>query len=134
MSLPFFLVDAFTDRAFGGTPHAVILDADDLSKAMMQAVAREMNHSETAFLRRSNRADFGVRYFSPNQEVPMAGSPTIATVHALLESGRLALNGEPILPGSGASENFAPPRPAFCSILASPTLWGKAAGLPFPGS
>lgn len=88
---PFMQIDAFTDRALEGNPCAIVFDADDLSAATMQAIAREMNLSETAFVRRSRLADFGVRYFTPAEEIPLAGHPTIATTFALLESGRLPL-------------------------------------------
>jgi trans-2,3-dihydro-3-hydroxyanthranilate isomerase len=91
---PFMQVDAFTDRPLGGNPCAVVLDSDDLDEAEMLAIAREMNLSETAFVRRSTAADFGVRYFTPAEEIPLAGHPTIATVFALVQSGRLALAGE----------------------------------------
>ncbi|TGE18877.1 PhzF family phenazine biosynthesis protein [Hymenobacter elongatus] len=90
---PFLLVDAFTDTALGGNPCAVVLDADDLSAETMQRLAREFNQSETAFVRRSAVAEFGVRYFTPAEEIPLAGHPTIATVTALLHTGRLALAG-----------------------------------------
>jgi trans-2,3-dihydro-3-hydroxyanthranilate isomerase len=60
----------------------------------MLAIAREMNLSETAFVRRSQVADFGVRYFTPAEEIPLAGHPTIATTFALVDSGRLKLAGE----------------------------------------
>ena len=90
---PFMQVDAFTDRPLGGNPCAVILDADDLDEATMLAVAREMNLSETAFVRRSSVADFGVRYFTPAEEIPLAGHPTIATTFALVQAGRLRLSG-----------------------------------------
>jgi trans-2,3-dihydro-3-hydroxyanthranilate isomerase len=86
-------VDAFTDRPLSGNPCAVVLEADDLGESEMLAIAREMNLSETAFVRRSNVADFGVRYFTPAEEIPLAGHPTIATTFALIESGRLALSG-----------------------------------------
>ncbi|MCB2408691.1 PhzF family phenazine biosynthesis protein [Hymenobacter lucidus] len=89
-SYPFLLVDAFTDTALGGNPCAVVLDADDLSAEEMQRLAREFNQSETAFVRRSAVADFGVRYFTPAEEIPLAGHPTIATITALLHTGRLA--------------------------------------------
>jgi len=56
-------------------------------------VAREMNLSETAYVRRSSVADFGARYFTPAEEIPLAGHPTIATTFALWEWGRLALTG-----------------------------------------
>ncbi len=59
----------------------------------MQAVAREMNLSETAFVLESDRADVRARYFTPAEEIPLAGHPTIATFHALVESGRLEFAG-----------------------------------------
>ncbi|TGE28252.1 PhzF family phenazine biosynthesis protein [Hymenobacter metallicola] len=88
---PFLLVDAFTATALGGNPCAVVLDADDLSAEAMQQLAREFNQSETAFVRRSAVAEFGVRYFTPAEEIPLAGHPTIATVTALIHTGRLTL-------------------------------------------
>lgn len=91
---PFMQIDAFTDRPLEGNPCAVVFDADDLDDAAMLTIAREMNLSETAFVRRSDAADFGVRYFTPAEEIPMAGHPTIATSFALVESGRLRLAGE----------------------------------------
>jgi len=90
---PFMQVDAFTDRPLGGNPCAVIFDSDEMDEATMLALAREMNLSETAFVRRSEAADFGVRYFTPAAEIPLAGHPTIATAFALVDSGRLALSG-----------------------------------------
>lgn len=88
-SYPFLQVDAFTDRALGGNPCAVVFDADDLTPETMLAIAREMNLSETAFVIKSTVADFGARYFTPAEEIPMAGHPTIATVFALIDRGRL---------------------------------------------
>jgi trans-2,3-dihydro-3-hydroxyanthranilate isomerase len=90
---PYRLVDAFTDQPLGGNPCAVFFDADALDAATMQAIAREMNLSETAFVRRSTVADVGARYFTPAEEIPLAGHPTIATIFALVEAGRLALAG-----------------------------------------
>lgn len=92
MTRPFLLVDAFTDTRFGGNPCAVVLDADGLEPADMQRLAAEFNQSETAFVRSSSRADFGVRFFTPAEEIPLAGHPTIATVVALLHAGRLSLD------------------------------------------
>ncbi len=54
----FFLIDAFADRPLSGNPCAVVLDADDLDDSRMQSIATEMNLSETAFVRRSERCDF----------------------------------------------------------------------------
>ena len=87
-------VDAFTTRPLEGNPCAVVFDAGDMSPELMQKVAREMNLSETAFVIPSDEADVGVRYFTPAEEVPLAGHPTIATAWALAETGRIPLRGE----------------------------------------
>ncbi|MFN8598487.1 MAG: PhzF family phenazine biosynthesis protein [Anaerolineae bacterium] len=91
---PFMQVDAFTERALGGNPCAIVFEADDLDDATRLAIARENNLSETAFVVRSAVADFGARYFTPAEEIPLAGHPTIATVYALIDSGRLKLTGD----------------------------------------
>jgi len=88
----FLQVDAFTDHPLGGNPCAVLFDTDQLDVATMLAIAKEMNLSETAFVRRSSMADFGVRYFTPAEEIPLAGHPTIATTFALIDTGRLNLS------------------------------------------
>jgi len=87
-------VDAFTERPLVGNPCAVLFETDGLTDETMLAIAREMNLSETAFVYHSKKADFGARYFTPGGEIPLAGHPTIATVHALVESGRIKLTGE----------------------------------------
>lgn len=91
---PFMQVDAFTTQPLAGNPCAIVFDADDLDDQQMLAIARENNLSETAFVRRSSVADFGARYFTPAEEIPLAGHPTIATVFALAETGRLPLTAE----------------------------------------
>ncbi len=88
-ALPIIQVDAFTRSVFGGNPCAVVFDADALDEHTMQAIAREMNLSETAFVMDSERADFRARYFTPTEEIPLAGHPTIATVYGLLCTSRL---------------------------------------------
>lgn len=92
-ALPIIQVDAFTTTVFGGNPCAVVFDADGLDPATMQAIAREMNLSETAFVMDSTRADVRARYFTPAEEIPLAGHPTIATVYGLLATGRLRHDG-----------------------------------------
>jgi len=86
-------IDAFTDRPLGGNPCAVLFNTDDMDEETMLAIAREMNLSETAFVRRSQVADFGARYFTPAEEIPLAGHPTIATVYALAVTERLLVSG-----------------------------------------
>jgi trans-2,3-dihydro-3-hydroxyanthranilate isomerase len=88
---PFMQVDAFTDKPLAGNPCAIVFDADDLNERQMLAIAKEMNLSETSFVRNSEIADFGVRYFTPAEEIPLAGHPTIATAFALVDAGRLPL-------------------------------------------
>jgi PhzF family phenazine biosynthesis protein len=83
------VVDAFTAQPFRGNPAAVcVLDVrrDD---AWLQAVAREMNLSETAFLLRRDDG-FGLRWFTPTVEMPLCGHATLASAHALWDTGELA--------------------------------------------
>jgi trans-2,3-dihydro-3-hydroxyanthranilate isomerase len=91
---PFMQVDAFTTHRLAGNPCAILFEADGLNDDSMLAIAREMNLSETSFVFKSEKADIGARYFTPGGEIPLAGHPTIATVHALVESGRLSLGGD----------------------------------------
>ncbi len=77
----FATLDVFTDRRFAGNPLAVVLDADELDAAAMQAIAREFNHPETVFVFApadpAHRAR--VRIFTPARELPFAGHPTVGT-------------------------------------------------------
>jgi trans-2,3-dihydro-3-hydroxyanthranilate isomerase len=83
-------VDAFTSTPLAGNPCAVVLDALGLDDPIMQAIARETNLSETSFVfPGDHESDFVVRYWTPSGEIPMAGHPTIATTHALCESGAI---------------------------------------------
>lgn len=87
-------VDAFTDRPFGGNPAAVCwLDAE-ADPDWMQAVAAEMNLSETAFVWRLD-GGMELRWFTPTIEVDLCGHATLATAHALWSSG-LASQNEPL--------------------------------------
>lgn len=82
-------VDVFTAQALKGNPLAVILDAEGLDDEQMQAIARWTNLSETTFVLppQDPTADYHVRIFTPDTELPFAGHPTLGTAHALLESG-----------------------------------------------
>jgi trans-2,3-dihydro-3-hydroxyanthranilate isomerase len=86
-------VDAFTTRPLGGNPCAIVFDCADLPDATMQAIAKEMNLSETSFVWRMDDGRFRARYFTPAEEIPLAGHPTIATVFSLVETGRLKMEG-----------------------------------------
>lgn len=71
-------VDAFTSEPFRGNSAGVVLHADTLSDAQMQLIARELRHSETAFLLKSDESDVRIRYFTPTVEVPICGHATVA--------------------------------------------------------
>lgn len=88
-SYPFVTVDVFTATPFGGNPLAVVLDAEGLSAARMQAVAREFNHVETAFVLRPGdpARTARVRIFTPDRELPFAGHPNVGTAYVLARQG-----------------------------------------------
>ncbi|HEX9829070.1 MAG TPA: PhzF family phenazine biosynthesis protein [Bacteroidota bacterium] len=82
-------VNVFTSKPFSGNPAGVVLDARGLSDAHMQAIAREMNLSETAFFLPStlSSAAMQIRWFTPAVEVPLCGHATVGGFHALAEEG-----------------------------------------------
>src|SRR4030081_1332012 len=85
MERRYITVDVFTDRAFGGNPLAVVLDAGGMSTEQMQAIATEFNYSETTFvLPPADPAhDAQVRIFTVNRELPFAGHPNVGTAFVL---------------------------------------------------
>src|SRR5215218_1652228 len=88
-SVPFFLVDSFTDQPFRGNPAGVVLLERPAEAAWMQAVAMEMNQAETAFVH-PQEGGFGLRWFTPTVEVDLCGHATLASAHVLWETRRLA--------------------------------------------
>lgn len=87
MSHPVVTLDVFTDTAFAGNPLAVVFDADDLDTDRMQAIAREFNLSETVFVLtpRDPVNAARIRIFTPAQELPFAGHPTVGAAVILAE-------------------------------------------------
>ena len=83
--LEFYQIDAFTNERFKGNPAAVIY-SDTLAEEQMQLIAREMNLSETAFISKSDNADYKLRWFTPAKEVDLCGHATIASLHYLSET------------------------------------------------
>src|SRR5215470_12005352 len=81
--------DVFTDHLFGGNQLAVFLDARGLDAETMQAIAKEMNFSETTFVLPPEQPDTDVRMriFTPGEELPMAGHPTVGSTFALARAG-----------------------------------------------
>jgi PhzF family phenazine biosynthesis protein len=86
-NLAFKQVDVFTSQPFRGNPVAVVIGAEGLGTETMQRIANWTNLSETTFLLKSAVADYKVRIFTPQQELPFAGHPTLGSAHAAIESG-----------------------------------------------
>ena len=89
MPLSFLHYDVFTDKPLVGNQLAVFTDAQGVDAGRMQAIAREMNFSETTFILPTERPDTDIRMriFTPYNEMPMAGHPTIGSTFALAHSG-----------------------------------------------
>ena len=85
----YFIVDAFTDRPFGGNPAGVVLLEGDTfpSEDLMRLIAAELRYSETAFIRRHSAQEFTIRYFTPKAEVELCGHATIASFFLLHRQG-----------------------------------------------
>ena len=126
MSRPFQLVDVFHDGAFSGNPLAVVFEADDLSTAAMQTMARWLNLSETAFLSRpsSPGADYRVRIFTLDREMPFAGHPTLGSCHAWLATGAIPTDAALIVQECGAGLVPIRRRAGQLAFAAPPLLRG----------
>ena len=81
MSHTIHMLDVFAEHRYEGNQLAVVLEAQDLSTELMQAIARETNFSETTFVTsaRGQNGGFDVRIFTPTEELPFAGHPTLGT-------------------------------------------------------
>ncbi|NXG46391.1 PBLD protein, partial [Psilopogon haemacephalus] len=93
MQIPVFTVDAFTNRPFAGNPAAVCLLENDLDEELHRKIAMEMNLSETAFIRKLHPGDdftksscFGLRWFTPANEVLLCGHATLASAAVLFHT------------------------------------------------
>lgn len=137
-------VDAFTDRPFAGNPAAVCLLSHERESSWMQAVAAEMNLSETAFVRPLGN-EFDLRWFTPTVEVDLCGHATLAAAHALwteeivfndqqirfhTKSGLLAVSqcGERIeleLPATAPTQDD-PPELLLAALGVKPTFVGRS--------
>ena len=101
-TLPFWVVDVFTDTTFAGNPLAVIGGGEDLSTQQCQALARQFNLSETTFPIRSDKAgaDYRLRIFTPAAELPFAGHPSVGTAWLLTRLG--VISGSRVVQECGA--------------------------------
>lgn len=86
VSLPYYWVDAFSSRPFGGNPAAVCpLNGDWLDDAVLQSIAFENNISETAYFLPLDDGRFHLRWFTPGREVDLCGHATVASAYVLME-------------------------------------------------
>ena len=111
MSRPFDLVDVFHSGPYSGNPLAVVHHADDLQSQEMQQITRWLNFSETAFLLTPTvpQADYRVRIFTLEREMPFAGHPTLGSCHAWLAQGHTPGNSSEVIQECGAG--LVPIRP-----------------------
>ncbi len=85
MGLPFYIVDVFAEQKYAGNQLAVFRFANSLTTSQMQRIAKEVNYSETTFILSdiTEKGGYAVRIFTPAQELPFAGHPTLGTAFVL---------------------------------------------------
>lgn len=96
MTYSYHTADIFTDVPFGGNQLAVLPNAAGLSDEQMQAIAREFNFSETVFVfpPENSKNTRRLRIFTPGNELPFAGHPTVGTAYVLAHTGDIKLDGD----------------------------------------
>src|SRR5260221_10346790 len=146
-SYRFLHYDVFTDHLFGGNQLAVFLDGRGLSTETMQAIAKEMNFSESTFILPAEQpgTDVRMRIFTPAEELPMAGHPTIGSTFALAREGIITFPRDRFVFGLGIGPvpvsltwrknelTFAwmtQSNPTFFDFVTSPSAAAAAIGLP----
>ena len=139
-------LDVFTDHLFGGNQLAVFLDGRGLTPDAMQAIAKEMNFAESTFVLPAEQrgTDVRMRIFTPAEELPMAGHPTIGSTFALARAGVINSEREGFVFGLGIGPvpvsltwkkkelSFAwmtQPNPTFGAPIANPGSAAAAIGL-----
>jgi len=84
-----YFVDAFTNQKFRGNPAAVCFTAQDVADTAMQAIAAEIGFSETAFVKKMSDNKYGIRFFTPKQEIPLCGHATLAAAKLIFDTGNV---------------------------------------------
>jgi trans-2,3-dihydro-3-hydroxyanthranilate isomerase len=90
VNVPFRLVDVFTPRPLAGNQLCVVPEPGQLDDAQMQAIAKEIGFSETTFVTEASGDRYAMRIFTPGQELPFAGHPTLGTAFVLVSEGRVS--------------------------------------------
>lgn len=121
---PFKQVDVFASAPYGGNPVAVVLDGDGLSPQELQRFAHWTNLSETTFVLPPvhPKGDYRVRIFTPTEELPFAGHPTLGTCHAWLEAGGVARGAGAVVQECGAGLVSVRRTPDGLAFAAPPLL------------
>lgn len=91
MKVNVYTLNSFAKAANGGNPAGVVIDDEYLTEQAMRKIAAKVGFSETAFIQKSNKADFKVRFFTPNEEVDLCGHATIALFYLLSNKGLIEL-------------------------------------------
>ena len=89
MKIKVYTLNAFVKERKGGNPAGVVVSADFITDSEMQAIAKKVGFSETAFVLKTDKADFSLRYFTPAGEVPLCGHATVAAFGLLLKKGSI---------------------------------------------
>jgi trans-2,3-dihydro-3-hydroxyanthranilate isomerase len=89
MRIPFVIADVFTDRPLAGNQLCVVPDSTGMSDELMQAVAHEINFSESTFVSEAAGDRYAMRIFTPGGELPFAGHPSLGTMFVLAARGRV---------------------------------------------
>ncbi|MCU1357189.1 MAG: PhzF family phenazine biosynthesis protein [Acidimicrobiales bacterium] len=133
MAVPLTIVDSFTDRPFSGNPAGVCRLDRAAPEAWMQAVAAEVNLSETAFVVPRDDGSFDLRWFTPTTEVELCGHATLASAHVLGGAGRFHTHSGLLTctPGADGSIEMDFPAKPLDAVVPFPADedWASAVGL-----
>jgi PhzF family phenazine biosynthesis protein len=131
MAQPITVVDSFTDAPFAGNPAGVCVLAAPTTAAWMQAVAAELNLSETAFVSPRDDGDHDLRWFTPTTEVDLCGHATLATAHVLGTEARFHTRSGVLSCGREATGVITLDFPAtYVEPATVDPVWATGLGLP----
>jgi PhzF family phenazine biosynthesis protein len=130
MPHPIIIVDAFTDQPFAGNPAGIVVLEQPAPEAWMQAVAAEVNLTETAFLVPRADGDHDLRWFTPTVEVDLCGHATLASAHVLGGSNRFHTRSGVLICEAAAEGSITLDLPAAHVDPADPAGWDAVLGLP----
>lgn len=123
MSMEFTQLDVFAEAPYTGNQLAVFPDAAELTSGQMQSIAAEMNLSETSFVRRWEADSYEARIFTPREELPFAGHPTLGTAWVLRSMGRLTADRVTQVTKAG---------PTVVTFSDDERVWFRRSGAPEP--